>query len=195
SEQRGEQEHPQERPFHTCKNCIWEGPADLRPKAAFAPIGKPPPMRSVVLAILFLLAAPGAAFAAGPSVVPREVPLHGERTLAAAQPERFNLVGLHWQGSGRVFFRTHAVSGRWSRWRPAAPEAEDRPDSGSRELAHRGWQIGNPYWTGTADRLQVRTRGRVTRVRAHYVWSPVEELPVRSVTRAGSPPIFPPLAW
>jgi N-acetylmuramoyl-L-alanine amidase/FlgD Ig-like domain len=152
-------------------------------------------MRSVVLALLVLLAAPAAAFAAEPSLVTREVPLHGERTLAAAQPEPFNLVGLHWQGPGRVFFRTHAVSGRWSRWRPAAPEAEDRPDPGSREVAHRGWQIGNPYWTGTADRLQVRTQGRVTRVRANYVWSPVEDLPVRSVTMAGSPLIFSRLAW
>jgi hypothetical protein len=152
-------------------------------------------MRSVVLALLVLLASPAAAFAGEPSLVTREVPLHGERTLAAAQPERFNLVGLHWQGPGRVFFRTHAVSGRWSRWRPAAPEAEDRPDPGSRELAHRGWRIGNPYWTGTADRLQVRTWGRVARVRAHYIWSPVEDLPVRSVAMAGSPLIFSRLAW
>jgi hypothetical protein len=152
-------------------------------------------MRSVVLALLVLLAAPPAAFAAEPSLVTREVPLHGERTLAAAQPERFNLIGLHWQGAGRVFFRTHAESGGWGPWRPAASEAEDRPDPGSPELAHRGWQIGNPYWTGTADRLQVRTRGRVTRVRAHYVWSPVEDPPVRSVTMAGSPLILSRLAW
>ena len=152
-------------------------------------------MRSTVLAFLALLAAPGAALAAEPSLITREVPLHGERTLAAAQPERFNLVGLHWQGPGRVFFRTHAVSGRWSRWRPAAPEAEDRPDPGSPELAHRGWRIGNPYWTGTADRLQVRTRGRVARVRVHYVWSPVEDLPARSVAMVGSPLIFSRLAW
>jgi hypothetical protein len=152
-------------------------------------------MRSTVLAVLALLAAPGAALAAEPSLIAREVPLHGERTLAAAQPARFNLVGLHWQGPGRVFFRTHAVSGRWSPWRPAAPEAEDQPDPGSPELAHHGWRIGNPYWTGTADRLQVRTRGRVARVRAHYVWSPVEDLPARSVAMAGSPLIFSRLAW
>ena len=37
----------------------------------------------------------------------------------------------------RVLFRTHAVAGRWSAWRPAAPEAEDLPDPGSRETRIR----------------------------------------------------------
>jgi N-acetylmuramoyl-L-alanine amidase/FlgD Ig-like domain len=153
-------------------------------------------MRSLRLAVLALLVAPGSAFAADATVVTREVPLHGAaRTLAAARSPEFNMVGLHWQGSGRVFFRAHGTNGRWSKWRPAAPEAEDRPDPGSPELAHQGWRLGNPYWTGPSDQLEVRTRGKVRRVRAHYVWSPVEDVPVRSVTAAGSPLILSRLAW
>ena len=51
-----------------------------------------------------------------------------------------------------------AVSGRWSRWRDAAPE-DDRPDAGTRELRARGWQLGSPYWTGPSNRIAVRTFG------------------------------------
>src|SRR5204863_533710 len=43
----------------------------------------------------------------------REMPLHGERTLAAATP-RFDMVGLHWRGSGSVEFRTRSIAGRWN---------------------------------------------------------------------------------
>jgi N-acetylmuramoyl-L-alanine amidase-like protein len=152
-------------------------------------------MRSLLSAALVLLAVPSSAFGADATLVSRELPLHGERTLAASQPQRFNLVGLHWQGSGRVLFRTRGLQGRWSSWRPAAPEAEDRPDPGSRELARRGWRIGNPYWTGPGDRLEVRTLGTVRRVRAFYVRSPVEDVPLRSVSLAGSPLILSRLAW
>ena len=57
-------------------------------------------MKPLLVAVLLFFAAPGAAFA-GASLTMREVPLHGERTLAAATPE-FDLVGLHWRGSGAV---------------------------------------------------------------------------------------------
>src|SRR6185295_15362801 len=59
-------------------------------------------MKPLLVAVLLFFAAPGAAFA-GASLTMREVPLHGERTLAAATPE-FDLVGLHWLGSGAVSF-------------------------------------------------------------------------------------------
>jgi hypothetical protein len=152
-------------------------------------------MKLLRLTAALFLAAPAAAHAADATLVTRDVPLHGARPLAAAGTPDFNLVGLHWQGPGRVLFRTRGLDGRWSRWRPAAPEAEDLPDPGSRERSRRGWRIGNPYWTGPSNRLQVRKRGKVRRVRAHYVWSPVEDVPLRRVSAAGSPLILSRLAW
>jgi hypothetical protein len=152
-------------------------------------------MRTLRLAVFILLAAPGAASAADATLVTRDVPLRGERVLAGAGSRHFNLVGLHWQGPGSVSFRTRGANGRWSRWRPAAPETEDQPDVGGREQSRRSWRIGNPYWTGPSDRLQVRKRGRVRRIRAHYIWSPAEEIPLRRVALADSPLILSRLAW
>ena len=117
----------------------------------------------------------------------REVPLHGERTLAAATPE-FDLVGLHWRGSGAVQFRTRSPAGKWSAWRRADPEAEDLPNAGTAEArAEGGWRIGNPYWTGAADAIQYRLHGRVDRLRAYFVRSPEVRIPLRRVSMVGSP--------
>jgi hypothetical protein len=80
-------------------------------------------------------------------------------------------------------------------WRPAAPEDEDRPDAGARERTVPGWQIGNPYWTGPSDRLEVRRRGAVSRVRAFYLWSPADAAPPRTLSIASAPPIVPRLSW
>src|SRR5439155_19280749 len=101
--------------------------------------------------------------------------------------KRFDMVGLHWQGPGTVLFRTRSVTGRWSAWRPAAPEDEDRPDTGSHELRVAGWRTGNPYWTGPSSRVEIRKRGRVGRVRAALIWSPAVNVPARSISIAGSP--------
>jgi hypothetical protein len=109
---------------------------------------------------------------------------------------RFTLAGVHWKGSGRVLFRTRALSGRWSAWRPAAPEDEDRPDAGSREGARlAGWRIGNPWWVGPSDRIETRTIGNVSRVRAQLVWSPETHIPIRMLSAAGTPAIVPRAAW
>ena len=59
-------------------------------------------------------------------MIVRDVPLHGERTLAASAPSEFDLVGLHWRGPGSVEFRTRSLAGAWSAWNRAAPESEDR---------------------------------------------------------------------
>ena len=67
-------------------------------------------MRPFLLAALAFFAAPAAAFG-GVSLTVREVPLHGERTLAAATPQ-FDMVGLHWRGTGTVQFRTRSLGGR-----------------------------------------------------------------------------------
>jgi hypothetical protein len=143
------------------------------------------------------LALPAPALAQEATIVTRDVPLAGQRTLAAAAaPARFNLVGLHWQGGGTVQFRTRSLSGRWSPWRDAAPEAEDRPDAGTAERRRAGaWRQGNPWWTGPADAIRYRLRGDVRRLRAHFVWSPAAGVPARTLQRAGAPPIVPRSGW
>ena len=107
---------------------------------------------------------------------------------------RFDLVGLHWKGDGAVTFRTRSVKGRWSPWREAAPE-EDRPDARNHELRARGWNLGSPYWTGASNRIQVRTYGHVTRVRAYYVSSPARKSRLRRTSIAGSPLILTRASW
>jgi hypothetical protein len=153
-------------------------------------------LKRFAAAILVALAAPGAARAADATLVSRELPLGASRSPAVAAPVPFDLVGLHWQGGGSVSFRTRGVSGRWTAWRGAAPEAEDQPNAGSREAVRsRGWRVGNPYWTGPSDRIEVRRRGRVRRLRAFFVSSPEERVPLRTLSVASSPAIVPRLAW
>ena len=147
-------------------------------------------MKALLLAAVAMLATPALAHAEATLTV-REVPLHGARTLASASPQQFDMVGVHWRGSGSLLFRTRSLEGRWSQWRPAAPEAEDGPD----HPAQAGWRIGNPYWTGDANAIAYRLRGQVTRLRAYFVESPVDDLPPRRLAIAGSPPIITRLAW
>ncbi|CAN5243421.1 hypothetical protein BH18ACT12_BH18ACT12_21660 [soil metagenome] len=152
-------------------------------------------MRPLLLAATAFLIAPATA-SAGVSLTVREVPLHGERTLSAVAPQVFDLVGLHWRGPGSVEFRTRMLGGRWTSWQRAAPEAEDLPDAFTTEArAALGWRLGNPYWTGPSDRIAYRLRGRVDRLRAYFVRSPEERLPLRRLSIAGSPPVLTRLAW
>ena len=154
-------------------------------------------MRILRAALVCLLAFPATARAGEATIVSRDLPVGVARTTAGAvAPSRFDLIGLHWQGSGRVLFRTRSLAGRWSAWRPAAPEEEDRPDPGSPETRSRqGWRLGSPYWVGPSDRIDYRLAGDVHRVRAWFVWSPVEHLSLRSASMAGSPQIVPRSAW
>src|SRR5581483_288034 len=48
----------------------------------------------------------------------------------------------------------------------------------------------NPTWTGVSDSLQYRVRGRVSRLRAAFIWSPVVHETWRTLSVAGSPPII-----
>jgi hypothetical protein len=154
-------------------------------------------MRVFVIALLTALAAPAAAWAGGARLVSQDVPIGDARTLADARPPiRFNLVAVHWRGPGTVLLRTRAEGGAWSRWRAAAPEADDGPDLGSAEWKQaRGWRIGNPYWTGSSDRIQYRLRGDVRRLRAYFVWSPPVAIPLRGISVANSPRILSRAAW
>ncbi len=142
-----------------------------------------------------MLPAPAAAEDA--TIVSRDVPLGAQRSLTAGQPStRFNLVGLHWRGPGTVQFRTRSLAGRWSGWAAAAPEAEDQPDAGTAERARlSSWRLGNPWWVGPSDRIEYRLRGRVTRLRAYFVWSPPAGVPARTLQKAGSPAIVPRSGW
>jgi hypothetical protein len=141
-------------------------------------------MKAPLFVTFLALALPGLARAELASIESREVPL-GARTLSSASDTpRFNLVGLHWRGSGEVLFRTRTLSGRWSRWRHA--DAEN---------AKGAWRLGAPLWTGASDRIQYRRVGEIRRLRAHFVWSPVEAAPVRTVSLAGAPLIIPRSAW
>ena len=143
-------------------------------------------MRLVLLAsVLFALAA-GSARAGEVSMVVRDVPPHGgapARSLAGVT--RFNMVGLHWQGSGAPWFRTRSASGRWSAWQ----EADD--DWGRSGV----WRKSLGVWTGAADRIEFRTRGRVRRLREYLLWSPPVDVPARRLSVAGSPTIIPRSGW
>ena len=153
--------------------------------------------RRPLLLIGLVLALPAPALAQEATIVSRDVPLSGERTLASgALPARFNLVGLHWRGSGTVQFRTRSTDGRWSAWRDAAPEAEDRPDAGTVERARAGgWRLGNPWWVGTSNGIEYRQRGRVDRLRAWFVWSSAAGVPARTLQKAAAPAIVPRKGW
>jgi uncharacterized protein with LGFP repeats len=153
-------------------------------------------MKVLLATILTALAVPSAAFAAGPpnsglAMSVREVALHGTRALAAA-PSRFNMVAVHWRGTGTVLFRTRGSAG-WSAWQ--AMDDDMHPDAGSGENRVRTWRLGNVVWTGTASAIRYRTRGDVTRLRAYYLWTPVESTPQRTVSIANAPPIIPRLSW
>lgn len=148
---------------------------------------------SLLLALLF----PASALAEEATIVSRDVPLAGARGLAASTPpSRFNLVGLHWRGSGRVQFRTRSLAGSWSEWVEAAPEAEDLPDAGTTERARAGaWKLGNPWWVGPSNRIEYWLRGKVNRLRAFFVWSPSPGVPARTLQIAGAPSITTRSGW
>jgi hypothetical protein len=153
-------------------------------------------MRAFPIAAVLLFAAPAAAHAADASIWSRDLSLGPARApTAVVSAERFDLVGVHWRGSGRVELRTRTESGAWSPWRTAAPEAEDRPDRGAPERSRLGWTVGNPWWAPGSTRLETRTVGRVTRVRAWFVRSPSARIPIRQVAFAGSPKIVPRSGW
>jgi flagellar hook assembly protein FlgD len=141
-----------------------------------------------------LVAAPAAS--AGVRMVARDQPAPAGRSSAREAPARFNLVGLHWQGSGTVSFRTRSIDGAWSAWQPARPESEDAPDRGSAEARNgRAWKLGNPYWTGPADAIQYRTGGDARHLRAFFIWSPLTESSAPTVARAAQPGILTRAQW
>ena len=140
-------------------------------------------MKLLLAAAVAALVLPASAFAGAPSMIVRDLALHAERATASATPA-FDMVGFHWRGSGVVSYRARLDGGRWTGWRRADAD----------EIEH-GWHLGNLDWTGESTALHVRTSGRVARVRAYYVSSPVDAPPARGLQVAGSPLIISRLDW
>jgi N-acetylmuramoyl-L-alanine amidase len=142
-------------------------------------------MKAPLFALFCALLLPGVARAELASLESREVLLGARTPSNSSSTPRFNAVGLHWRGSGGVLFRTRSVTGRWSRWHEAEAENSGRG----------GWRLSEPFWAGASDRIQYRRIGEISRLRAHFVWSPVEDVPVRALSLAGAPAIIPRAAW
>jgi hypothetical protein len=141
-------------------------------------------MKSLLAVVVAALAAPASAFAAGPMLNAQEVPLHAARATAGAVP-RFNMVGLHWRGSGSVSFSTRSAAGGWSSWRKADDD----------QHVEHSWHLGNLVWTRAANAIRFRVGGSLTRLRAYYVWSPTERGLLRRTQIVGEPPIILRLSW
>src|SRR3954447_5470153 len=153
-------------------------------------------MRKLCTCLLVLgaaLSAPAVAAAASASLRATALPLAASATR---QTQRFDLVGLHWRGSGSVRFSTHTLGGGWSAWHAAAPEADDQPDPGTAERAAAGgWQIGSPFWAGLSDGIRYRVAGRVSSLRAYFVLSAAASVPARRLQIASSPQIIARSGW
>jgi flagellar hook assembly protein FlgD len=153
--------------------------------------------RRLLLVVTLALAVPGVASAGLASLEVRDLPLGDARTLSATKPVTpFQLVGIHWRGTGRVELRTRSASGRWSTWSTVEEGVEDAPDVGSAEArSRRGWRVGTPVWVGRAVEVQVRTFGRVTRARSFTVQSPVSRVPFRATASTAVPRVVTRVAW
>ncbi len=165
-------------------------------KASCVTLTLPTMPRRLLVACLFALVLPASASAGLATLQMRDIPLHGERSLAVASTtSAFQLVGVHWQGPGRLELRIRTRSG-WSSWRPVREDVEDTPDASSREARPmRGWRLGEPVWVGRGEGLEVRPIGRVTRARALTVRSPVSKVPLRTIAAAGAPRVVPRSGW
>jgi flagellar hook assembly protein FlgD len=133
-----------------------------------------------------VLAFPGVARAGGVTMVVRDAAVQESpaRSLASVTA-RFNMLGLHWQGSGTPWYRTRSASGHWSAWQAAD---DDWGRSGV-------WRQGNPDWVGDANAIQIRNRGLVTRVREFLLWSPPVHVTARRLQITGAPTIIPRSGW
>jgi hypothetical protein len=142
----------------------------------------------VTLAALAALAVPAFARAGDVAMRVQEVPL-GPRALASVPaPMHFNMLAVHWIGSGSVSYRIHRLHGGWSPW--VAADADVAPDGGT-----GAWHDGNLDWTAASDGVQFRPRGDVRRLRSYELWSRVTTKPVRRLSALGTPAIVPRSGW
>jgi hypothetical protein len=143
-------------------------------------------MKKLVLAgVLTILVTPAVARAGDVAMRVREVPL-GQRVLASAGDNmNFNMLGLHWMGSGSVAYRTRRLHAGWRAWRTADAD----------EYRTGAWHDGNVEWTGASSTVQFRVHGVVRRLRSYELWSRVEAVPSRRVASADQPAIVSRAAW
>jgi flagellar hook assembly protein FlgD len=142
-------------------------------------------MKKLLLAAaLAAFVVPPAARAGDVAMRVREVPLGARALDSAGAPMNFNMLGLHWIGTGTVEYRTRSLRGAWRAWRPA--DADNR--SGA-------WHDGNLDWTGASSNVQFRIGGAVRRLRSYEVWSRVTSAPVRGTAAANEPAIVSRASW
>ncbi len=124
-----------------------------------------------------------------PSMVIHDEPIERGRRLAGRRTARFNLLGLHWRGSGDVWFRC-GDGLAWTPWQRAV--VHELADGEEGET--RGWRLGTPVWTGGSTELEYRLGGDVRALRAHEIWSPVDEV-ARRPALAPAPFVVPRASW
>ena len=93
----------------------------------------------------------------------------GVRDVTLRAPKRFDLVGFRWRGRSEpsIRIRTRRDGERWSRWMEVPSHSDDAPNVGSPELARQS--VSAPVWTGRADWVQYRLKGRTPGLRLHFV--------------------------
>jgi len=142
-------------------------------------------MRLLLAAMVLALAAPAFASAGLVTMHVSEVPLTGGRHLASSSgPRPFDMLAVHWIGTGSVEYRTRTTAGAWRAWRTA--EGDDRTGV---------WHDGDLDWTGASVAAAFRTRGVVQRLRSYEIQSRVLAMPVRATESASSPAIVTRSAW
>src|SRR5262245_10989395 len=149
-------------------------------------------MKKLLLALVVALTLPGVARAGLVTMTARDVPLGPRGLASAAVTGRFDMLGVHWRGTGTVEYRTRSVAGHWSAW--TTVDADAGPDLGSPER-HPGWHDGELDWVGASDGVRFRTSGPVTRLRAYYLRSKASVRARRTLSIAGSPAIVSRAEW
>jgi N-acetylmuramoyl-L-alanine amidase len=181
----GEECHD-EQAFHTCKNSIRPtlGGVESKPKVVHG-LSEVFLMRPLLAALVLALALPAAASAGLVTMHVREVPLHGARSLEDASPVRpFDMLAVHWIGTGSVEYRTRAADGTWRPWHSADGDYRSGP-----------WHDGGLDWTGASVAAAFRTQGTVERLRSYELQSRVLAAPVRATAAAGTPAIVSRASW
>ncbi|MBV8598544.1 MAG: peptidoglycan recognition protein, partial [Actinobacteria bacterium] len=144
-------------------------------------------MKKLLFVAASCLALPGIARAGLATMVARDVPTGPRALQAVAPPIRFNMVGLHWRGSGSVAFSTRTIGGRWSAWQVADDDTDGDPGPGKHD--------GNVVWVGASGGIRFRTSGSIASLRAYYLCSRVTTAPRRTLAIAGSPAIVSRADW
>ena len=125
----------------------------------------------VTLAALAALAVPALARAGDVAMRVQDIPLGPRRSQAAAPPMHFNMLALHWSGTGAVSYRVHRLHGSWSRL--GRGRRRRRARRWHRPLARRQPRLDRQPPT----RVQFRPHGDVQRLRAYELWSRVTTQP------------------